>query len=67
MPVGSGKLNKMTQRAVSVEMADEPEQDLDVARCVKRGFFWKERVVRAEEVVVRKWKEGLMVALPPGA
>jgi molecular chaperone GrpE (heat shock protein) len=67
MPMGTGKLNKVTQRAVSVEMAEEPEQDLEVARCVKRGFFWNNRVVRAEEVVVKKWKEGLMVALPPGA
>jgi molecular chaperone GrpE (heat shock protein) len=67
MPIGAGgKLNKMTQRAVSVEMADDAEQDMDVARCVKRGFFWNDRVVRAEEVVVKKWKEGLMVALPPG-
>lgn len=65
MPVGTGKLNKLTQRAVSVEMADDADQDMDVARCVKRGFFWNERVVRAEEVVVKKWKEGLMVALPP--
>jgi molecular chaperone GrpE (heat shock protein) len=67
MPIGTGKLNKVNQRAVLVEMAEDAEQDMDVARCVKRGFFWNDRVVRAEEVVVKKWKEGLMVALPPGA
>jgi hypothetical protein len=30
---------------------------------VKCGFLWKDRVVRAEEVVIKKWKEGFLVAL----
>jgi molecular chaperone GrpE (heat shock protein) len=64
LPVGAGKLDKHTQRAVAVEMAENPEQDMHVARSVKRGFAWKERVFRAEEVVVKKWKEGFLVAMP---
>jgi hypothetical protein len=32
---------------------------------VRRGFLWKERVVRAEEVVIKKWKEGFLMALKP--
>ncbi len=65
LPKGVGKLDKLTQRAMSVEMADDPEQDMDISRTLKRGFLWKDRVVRAEEVVIKKWKEGFLVALPP--
>jgi molecular chaperone GrpE (heat shock protein) len=62
-PAGQGKLDKRTQRAVAVEMAEDPDHDLDVVRSVKCGFLWKDRVVRAEEVVIKKWKEGFLVAL----
>lgn len=63
LPVGSGKLDKRTQRTMAVEITENPDEDLDVIRVVKRGFLWKERVVRPEEVVVKKWKEGFLVAL----
>ena len=58
-----GKLNKTTQRAVSVELADNESEDGDIARSVKPGFMWRERIVRAEEVVIKKWKEGFLVAI----
>lgn len=63
LPIGSGKLDKQTQRAVAVEIAEDPDEDADIIRVVKRGFLWKERVLRAEEVVIKKWKEGFLVAL----
>jgi molecular chaperone GrpE (heat shock protein) len=63
LPVGSGKLDKQTQRAVAVEMAEDPDDDGTVVRTFKRGFLWKDRVLRAEEVIVKKWKEGFLVAL----
>ncbi len=58
-----GKLNKTTQRAVSVELADNEAEDGDIARSLKPGFMWRERIVRAEEVVIKKWKEGFLVAI----
>ena len=58
-----GKLDKKNQRAISVELADTPEEDGDIVRSVKPGFAWRERVVRPEEVVVKKWKEGYLVAI----
>jgi molecular chaperone GrpE (heat shock protein) len=67
VPSGTGKLDKHTQRAVAVEIAEDPEADGNVVRMLKRGFFWKERVLRAEEVVIKKWKEGFLVALANGA
>lgn len=63
MPIGYGKLDKRTQRAVAVETADVPEEDGLVLRAVKRGFFWKDRIARPEEVVIKKWKEGCLIAL----
>lgn len=63
MPKGVGKLDKHSQRAVAVEMAEDPDDDLLVVRTVKRGFMWKDRVLRPEEVVIKKWKEGFLVAL----
>ena len=65
LPVGTGKLDKQTQRAVSVEAAEDPDEDLTVVRTLRRGFLWKERVVRAEEVVIKKYKEGFLMALKP--
>ena len=62
---GTGRLNKQTQRAVAVEAAEDPDEDMLVVRTVRRGFLWKERVVRAEEVVIKKWKEGFLMALKP--
>jgi molecular chaperone GrpE (heat shock protein) len=67
LPVGVGKLDKKTQRAVAVEMAEDPDEDGAIVRTVKRGFLWKERVLRAEEVVIKKWKEGFLVALAPSS
>ncbi|MEI9894028.1 MAG: nucleotide exchange factor GrpE [Chthoniobacter sp.] len=66
LPVGTGKLDKHTQRAVAVEIAEDPDEDGDIVRMVKRGFYWKDRVLRAEEVIVKKWKEGFLVALASG-
>ena len=67
LPVGTGKLDMVTQRALAVEIAEDPEADGDIVRTLKRGFMWKGRVVRPEEVVMKKWKEGFLVALPPAS
>ncbi len=63
LTLGIGKLDKHTQRAVAVESAENPEADGDIVRSVKRGFSWKGRVVRPEEVVIKKWKDGLLVVM----
>jgi len=56
-----GKLDKKNQRAVSVEHAELPEEDGEIIRRVKPGFTWRDRILRPEEVVVKKWKEGYLV------
>jgi len=56
MPTQAGKLDKRNQKAVAVETTDDQNEDLDVVRIVRRGFRWRDRVVRPEEVVIKKWK-----------
>ncbi len=63
VPNSTGRLDKATQRAVSVELADNSDEDGMVAQSVKPGFKWKDRLVRPEEVIVKRWKEGFVVAL----
>ena len=63
LPMNPGKLDKRTQRAVAVEAAETPAQDNMVARVAKRGFQCRDRVVRPEEVIIYKWKEGCLIAL----
>ncbi len=58
-PIGAGRLDKQAQRAVAIEIVDDPALDMMVVRTVKRGFMWKERVLRAEEVVMNKWKQAV--------
>jgi len=63
LPPHPGKLDKNTQRAVAVELAEDPDDDTLVVRSLRRGVMWKDRLFRAEEVVMKKWKEGFLVAL----
>jgi molecular chaperone GrpE len=59
----TGKLDKTLQRAVDVEPAENAEEDGDIVSSMKQGFLWRDRVIRPEEVVVKKWKDGFLVAL----
>jgi len=52
----AGKLDKVHQRVLNVEPASSPDEDLTVAASIKPGFLWRERTIRAEEVVVKKWR-----------
>jgi hypothetical protein len=62
-----GKLDKRTQRAVTLEMVENPEEDQQVARIVRCGFQWRDRLIRPEEVVIKKWQEGYLAALDAAA
>jgi hypothetical protein len=63
----TGKLDKVNQRVLSVQPAESPEQDLVVAASLKPGFLWRERTIRAEEVIVKKWKPEPIGAPPDPA
>jgi molecular chaperone GrpE (heat shock protein) len=57
LPLSTGKLDKRNQRAVAIEAADDPTEDGDIVQVKKRGFFWKGRVLRAEDVIIKKWRQ----------
>ena len=54
-------IDKKSHRTVGVEPAANADDDGLVARSVKPGFTWRERAIRPEEVVARRWKP----ATPP--
>lgn len=51
----TGKLDKRNQKVVAREPATREEDDLLVARSVRPGFSWRDRLFRPEEVVILKW------------
>lgn len=51
----SPKFDPTIQRAVGVEGALEQQEHHDVARVVRRGFKFGNHVLRAEEVVIKKF------------
>ena len=63
LPSMTGKLDKLAQRAVAVEITEDPTQDYDVVKITKRGFLWKDRVIRAEEVVIKRLQDDSHPAL----
>ena len=60
-------LDKKTHRTVSFEPAASPDDDATVARSLKPGFSWRERTVRPEDVVVRRWTAPAATDAPPTA
>ena len=54
-PVGA-PVDKRTHRIVSFEPAATEAEDAQVARSIKPGFAWRERIIRPEEIVARRWK-----------
>ena len=65
LPHSTGKLDKCKQRAVAVEATDNPDDDTLVVRSIKHGFLWNDRVLRPEEVVIKKWKGNLRTPASP--
>ena len=61
-------LDKKMHRTVSFEPAAGPDDDATVARSLKPGFSWRERTVRPEDVIVRRWTNPAApgsAAIPP--
>lgn len=61
---GLSKHDKHTQRVMSVELAANSDEDGDIVRSLKPGFVWKGRIMRPEEVVIKKWREGSVPVAP---
>ena len=49
-------VDRALHRVVSVEPAESAEEDGRIVARVKRGFLWREKVLRPEEIVVRRFR-----------
>ncbi|MDQ6808887.1 MAG: nucleotide exchange factor GrpE [Verrucomicrobiota bacterium] len=49
------KVDRACHKVVSYEPADFPEDDGRIVMRLKRGFMWRDRVLRAEEVVAKRF------------
>lgn len=58
-----GKLDKLRHRVVAMEMTEMPSEDGDILRSVRPGFLWRERLIRPEEVVIKKLKDSNLTAV----
>lgn len=65
MPPAGNRLDKHRQRAISVVAAAHADEDMEIHEVLKPGFLWRDRIVRPEEVVVKKWTEGYLMAMSP--
>lgn len=54
----SDRFSRESQKAIKVEYTDKEGEDWSVSKVVKRGFTRGEKVLRAEEVVVRRFRAG---------
>ncbi len=52
----SETFDRNLHRVVSVEPAESPEEDGRIVARMKRGFLWREKVLRPEEIVVRRFR-----------
>lgn len=48
-------VDRTLHRVVNYEPADFPEEDGRIVMRVKRGFFWRDRVIRPEEVIAKRY------------
>ena len=48
-------VDRALHRVVSYEPADFEEEDGQIVMRLKRGFFWRGRLIRPEEVIAKRW------------
>ena len=50
------KVDRTMHKVVAFEAAENQTEDGLIVRRLRRGFIWHEKVLRPEEVVVRRWR-----------
>jgi molecular chaperone GrpE (heat shock protein) len=48
-------IDRALHRVVSYEPADFPEDDGRIVMRLKRGFLWRDKLIRPEEVIAKRW------------
>ena len=49
-------VDRSLHRVISYEPAESAEEDGRIVKRLKRGFIWQGRVLRAEEVVAKRFQ-----------
>jgi molecular chaperone GrpE (heat shock protein) len=49
------RVDRACHRVISYEPADFPEEDGSIVMRVKRGFVWREKLIRPEEVIAKRF------------
>ena len=49
------RVDRSYHRVISYEPADFPEEDGCIVMRVKRGFFWRGKLIRPEEVIAKRY------------
>ncbi|MBT9138192.1 MAG: hypothetical protein DDT31_00742 [Syntrophomonadaceae bacterium] len=51
------RFNAQTQRAIKVDFTDKKEEDYLVEAEKRKGFLWKGKVFRPEEVIIKRYRK----------
>ncbi len=51
----SNTFNSKIQKAVKTEKTESKEDDFKIERVVRNGFTWRDKILRSQEVVVRRF------------
>ena len=54
---GSNRFNAQVQRAVKINFTDREEDDYLIEAKKRKGFLWKGKVFRPEEVIIKRCKK----------
>jgi molecular chaperone GrpE len=53
---GSEKFNSKIQKATKIEIATTQEEDFTIVNVTREGFLWRDKVLRPQEVVMRRFE-----------
>lgn len=53
---GSGKFNSKLHKATKTEAAKTQDEDFKIVDVVRQGFLWRDKVLRPQEVVIRRFE-----------
>ena len=56
-PDESGKFNSKVHKAVKTESTEIKEDDFKIVATLRNGFVWRDRVLRPQEVVIKRYVE----------
>jgi len=53
---GSGNFNSKLHKATKTEVAKTQDEDFKIVDVVRQGFLWRDKILRPQEVVIRRFE-----------